>query len=186
MARTARPSSLGVEVFAENELVDRLARGAPHYRACISIGNPRPLLRKAQPGETVPPHVRNSFESLLRLSFYDLEEPMEFDGLLLERLPHRGDVQRVLRFFDRTKGWTDGWTIHCWAGVSRSTAVALALLFLLRGDEDQAAAELGRIRPQALPNRLLLRRFDEVLGSRLGPAAQGFHAANRESQGRGV
>ncbi len=175
MPRLARPSPLGIEVLAENELVDRLSRGVPHYRACISIGNPRPLLRRAQPGEVVPPHIRASFESLLRLSFYDLEEPMEIEGLVLDRLPRRADAQRVLRFFDRTRGWTDGWTIHCWAGVSRSTAVALALLFLLRGDEDLAAAELGRIRPQALPNRLLLRRFDEVLGSSLGQRAQSFH-----------
>jgi predicted protein tyrosine phosphatase len=171
-------------VLGENELVESLERGERHYRACISIGNPRPRLRRAEPGELMPPLLRSSFDSVLRLSFYDLVEPLWIEGRWLGRLPRASDARRVLRFFERSRGWTDGWTIHCWAGISRSTAVALGLLFLLHGDEGLAAAELRRMRPQALPNLRLVGLFDRELGSRLEAEARRIHSAAAEELGR--
>jgi len=179
MARERAPAAgnPGVEVFGEYELLDRLERGVGHFRACISIGNPRSFLRAARPGERLHPLVRSSFDRVLRLSFYDLEEPARIEGLAMDRLPALRDARRVVRFFERTRGWTDGWTIHCWAGVSRSAAVALGLLYLIHGDEARAAAELRRLRPIALPNRGLLRHFDALLGSRLAEASDGIRSA---------
>lgn len=159
----------GVEVFGENELVARLMAGEAHYRACISIGNPRPFPFRSGPGEALPPIVRKSFDRILRLSFYDLEEVIQVEGLgRLARIPSLRDARRVMRFYDETRPWTDGWTIHCWAGISRSTAVALAILYRLTGDEGEAARRLSRIRPEAMPNLRLVEAFDALLGSRLG------------------
>jgi hypothetical protein len=57
-----------------------------------------------------------------------------------------------------------GYTIHCWRGVSRSTAIALGYLYLIHGDEQRAVDELKRIRPEAGPHPGLVRYFDEILG----------------------
>ncbi len=56
--------------------------------------------------------------------------------------------------------------IHCYAGVSRSTAIALAILMMLYGKdaEDQAVEYLLRIRPQAMPNVRIVREADLILG----------------------
>jgi predicted protein tyrosine phosphatase len=175
------PRELGVEVFGEDELVERIQRGEKHRRACISIGDPRPFFRKARIGERLHPAVKSSFESVLRLSFYDREQPVKIEGLhRSERVPELRDARRVLRFFEKTRDRTDGWTVHCWAGVSRSPATALALLFLLRGDEERAAEELRRIRPQAMPNLRLVRHFDALLGSRLIDAARNIYELRHE------
>jgi len=67
----------------------------------------------------------------------------------MARVARLHDVERVVRFFEDTKGWTDGWTVHYWQGLSRSPAVVLGLLYLIRRDEEAAATELRGIRPDA-------------------------------------
>jgi len=162
--------------------VARLLAGEPHYRACISIGNPHPLIRRPGPGEAIPPIIRKSFDHILRLSFYDLEEAIELPGLgRLGRIPTIGDARRVLRFYEATRPATDGWTIHCWAGVSRSTAVALALLYRITRSEEDAARALVRIRPEAMPNHLLVAAFDSLLGSRLSGALDAVYRGRQEA-----
>ena len=175
---TSDTTMKGVEVFGEEELVASIESGEGHYRACISIGSPRPLLRAPQPGEALHPLVRSAFPDLLRIGIYDLEQRPK--GLPLGRLPGVAEARRVLQFYERTRARTGGWTIHCWAGVSRSTACALGLLYILRGDEARAADELRRIRPQAMPNLRFVRAFDQVLGSRLLEQAAKIHASRRE------
>ncbi len=53
--------------------------------------------------------------------------------------------------------------IHCYMGISRSTAVALGLMSRHMAPED-AADRLLKIRPQAAPNRLIVAHWDEILG----------------------
>lgn len=173
---------LGVEVYGENELVARLMAGEPHYRTCISIGNPRPLLRAPSPGESLHPLIRDSFDRVLRLSFYDLEEAIELPGQgRLSRIPSHRDAQKALRFFEATKGRTDGWTVHCWAGISRSTAVALALLYRITGDEAEAARRLVAIRPEAMPNHRLVQAFDGLMGSDLSGLLEEVYRERQDS-----
>ena len=173
---------LGVEVYGENELVARLMTGEAHYRACISIGNPRPLLRAPSPGEALHPLIKGSFDRILRLSFYDLEEVVELpDRTRLSRIPSHRDALRVLRFYEATKGQTDGWTVHCWAGISRSTAVALALLYRITGDEAEAARRLVAIRPEAMPNHRLVRAFDALLGSNLSGVLEAVYRDRQDA-----
>jgi predicted protein tyrosine phosphatase len=56
--------------------------------------------------------------------------------------------------------------IHCWAGISRSTAAAYTALCLFRpqADEETLAQELRAASPSATPNRLIVSLADEVLG----------------------
>ena len=56
--------------------------------------------------------------------------------------------------------------IHCWAGISRSTAAAYTALCMLRpaADEEELAWELREASPSATPNRLIVSLADERLG----------------------
>lgn len=53
--------------------------------------------------------------------------------------------------------------VHCFAGMCRSTAAGLALHYQRFGDLRAARTWLAEDRPQALPNMLMARYFDELL-----------------------
>jgi predicted protein tyrosine phosphatase len=98
----------------------------------------------------------------LRLTFHDIAEPL--DGLTA---PQREHVEQILDF---ASSWQppDGLLIHCWAGISRSTAAAFAAMCALnpRHDEAEIAWDLRRMAPTASPNRLMVAHADDVLGRR--------------------
>jgi predicted protein tyrosine phosphatase len=56
--------------------------------------------------------------------------------------------------------------IHCYAGISRSTAAAYAVACALRPSVEEAdlAQELRRLAPSATPNRLFVEIADRLLG----------------------
>jgi predicted protein tyrosine phosphatase len=56
--------------------------------------------------------------------------------------------------------------IHCHAGMSRSPAIALAILadWLGEGREDEAVKELIKVAPLCTPNMLVVNISDRVLG----------------------
>jgi predicted protein tyrosine phosphatase len=53
--------------------------------------------------------------------------------------------------------------IHCFAGISRSTAVALAVLVQKYKNVDKAIKQLQIIRPIACPNSIISELADEIL-----------------------
>jgi len=55
--------------------------------------------------------------------------------------------------------------IHCWAGISRSTAVAYAVLCQIAGPgtEKECLTHVRRIRPQAIPNSLIVTLAEVAL-----------------------
>lgn len=94
---------------------------------------------------------------VLHLAVDDVEgEHMEEFGF---RIIKAEDWAAIFSFVDETH--PGGLLVHCGLGVSRSTAVATVILMrALRGDGDaarKAAGALMAIRPQACPNRLILR-----------------------------
>lgn len=60
-----------------------------------------------------------------------------------------------------------GFTIHCWRGISRSTAVAIGVIYMFFKDEEKAAGYLKEIRPYATPLPRIVKFWDEILGSNL-------------------
>ena len=96
----------------------------------------------------------------LRLSFNDINAPAE--GMVAAS---DNDVKRLIAF---VRDWDkkSPMLIHCWAGISRSTATAFAALCILRPDEDEMnlAAELRAASPSATPNRLITTKMDKALG----------------------
>lgn len=96
-------------------------------------------------------------KSVLHLAVDDVEgEHMEAFGF---RLLETGNWADIFSFVDETH--PGALLVHCGLGVSRSTAVAAVILMrALRGDRDatrKTVAALIAIRPQACPNRLILR-----------------------------
>ncbi len=55
--------------------------------------------------------------------------------------------------------------VHCWAGISRSTATATILMALQnKGREAEIFQALAAIRPRSWPNSLMIRQADRMLG----------------------
>lgn len=54
--------------------------------------------------------------------------------------------------------------VHCYAGISRSTAVASAVLCQHGYTPEAAVARVRTLRPLAMPNPYLLSLFDQLLG----------------------
>jgi predicted protein tyrosine phosphatase len=77
--------------------------------------------------------------------------------------PMKIHVERVLEF---TKDLTDAdkLIVHCHAGVSRSTAMMIAILCQHGVEPKQAIQQVQAVRPQLWPNTLVTLYADEVLG----------------------
>lgn len=118
----------------------------------------------------------------LRLGIWDISNPAE--GMSLAEPAH---VERILAF-GRSWDGSQPLLVHCWAGISRSTATA----FMLACERNPHASELGiarRLReaaPHAYPNRRLVRLADDVLGrgGRMVDAVEAIGANNFAVMGR--
>lgn len=75
--------------------------------------------------------------------------------------PMRSDIDRILSWH-----LPDGLIlVNCYAGQSRSTAVALGLAYRDGTPLDNAVADLLSYRPHASPNVLIARYMDDALGA---------------------
>jgi predicted protein tyrosine phosphatase len=90
----------------------------------------------------------------------DITEPM--DGYTT---PSEAHVEQVLNF---VRGWDRNapLVIHCFAGVSRSTASAFAAACALNPHREEIsfARQIRNASPMASPNRLIVSLADQALG----------------------
>jgi predicted protein tyrosine phosphatase len=128
------------------------------YSHCISISDP---------DESIPAEAVDTFAEVLSLRFHDITSRRDLPQAIRARPPRMRHVRRIVRFYRRTRAQASGYTIHCHAGVHRSTAVALFILYLETGSEQRAAEELLRLKPLPMPNTRLVRLFDRHAGSQL-------------------
>lgn len=96
----------------------------------------------------------------LKLAMNDISEPR--DGLVL---PSERHVERLINFIDE---WDmkHHMLVHCWAGVSRSTAGVFISLCRLNEslDEITIAEALREASPTATPNIKLVGLADDLMG----------------------
>ena len=96
----------------------------------------------------------------LRVQMDDITEHM--DGFLAPSDPH---IEQVLNF---VRGWDRNapLVVHCYAGISRSTASAFAAACMLNPhrDEISIARQIRAASPIASPNRLIVSLADQALG----------------------
>ncbi len=115
-------------------------------------------------------------ENHLRLRFHDIASPL--DGYVLAEEAHVADLLRFVRGWDRRAPLV----VHCFAGISRSTASAFVGICALSPHRDEAgiAQALRRASPTATPNMRIVFLADRLLGRR------GRMVAAIETIGRGA
>ena len=96
----------------------------------------------------------------LRVQIDDITE--EMDGFVAPSDLHVAQVLDFVRGWDRKAPMI----IHCYAGISRSTASAFAAVCALNPHRDEAsiARQIRAASPSAYPNRLIVSLADAALG----------------------
>jgi len=98
----------------------------------------------------------------LRLLVHDIAEPLP--GHVAPGEDH------IAELIDFAMAWGGHgpMVVHCWAGISRSTAAAFTALCAInpQASEELIAARLRQASPTAYPNRLMIRLADAALGRR--------------------
>ncbi|HEY5813081.1 MAG TPA: hypothetical protein VIT23_10575 [Terrimicrobiaceae bacterium] len=143
-----------IHVCGVSELEAALRNPFTHI---ISIWDPEWIERGG-----VEEHFRTRLQPVAQLHiayFHDTsaEEPGR-------RAPMEDDLRRILTFAANLE--PQAWVlIHCWAGISRSTAVAYAILCqsMGPGHEAECLESLFALRPQAFPNTLIIELADRIL-----------------------
>ena len=105
-----------------------------------------------------PFRVQTDEPKQLILQFDDINKPM--DDYIIPQMSH---IKRALEFADKIE---DGsLLIHCHAGISRSSAIALAVIAkrLGSGKEEEAVNTLEHINPNCRPNKSIVEMNDELL-----------------------
>lgn len=128
----------------------QFAGDVTHILGILDPGTPQP------DGYAHHPAARRS-----EFRFYDIVTPSEGRDLPGER-----DVAAILEVGNRLAAErVDHLLVHCFAGVSRSTAAAVSLMAQRNpGREADIFATLAEIRPQAWPNTVMIRHADRMLG----------------------
>ena len=141
----------------------------------IAQRRPSHVITLLSPEEMIPTPPGFASERHLRLGVHDIASPQE--GLTA---PDASTVERILTF---SLGWTAQapMVIHCWAGISRSTAAAFVTVCALmpERDEHEIAWAIRRASPTATPNIRIVTFADALLDRR------GRMVAAIESIGRG-
>ncbi len=104
--------------------------------------------------ESFRPHIR------LELKFDDVHIPS-----IHYVAPTHEDIERILDF-GKTLTENDTLLVHCHAGISRSTAAAALILFQAYPEipANKIFDRIGKIRPIAYPNTLILELGGYILG----------------------
>ena len=128
----------------------------PHHVRALRAGY---LVSLVQPEFQPPTPAGVRSERHLRVAVHDISEPMG-DAVV----PGQEHVEELIAFLGDWPG-SEPVVLHCYAGVSRSTAAALiALTVGANGRELEAARTLREAAPHAQPNSLIIALADRLLG----------------------
>lgn len=132
--------------------------------------NPSHIISISDPGDQ--PLDFDPAISVLRLQLWDTHALTGIVGQVLSR-QDRSDYPNIdhahaILGFGREIPKGGRLLVHCWAGVSRSTASAIMIAAQHHGGNELHAIQLVKaLRPQAQPNRMLLGFADRILGTKM-------------------
>ncbi len=137
-------------------LVCPLAR-VPHM---IETRRPSRVVSLLDPASAFPDAARHGVTRHLKVGVNDINE--ERHGHVHPMDHHVRDVLAFIEDWDRA----DPVLVHCYAGISRSTATAftIACAFNPNTDEEEIAWALRTASPSAWPNRRIVALADAELG----------------------
>lgn len=126
----------------------------------VAAHNPSRIISLLSPYDAFPTFRGYGEDRHLRVAVHDIAEDIG-DW----RAPGLPDAVRVIRF---AEGWDRSapMLVHCWAGISRSSASAFiaACIHNPTTDEDEIALAIRAASPTASPNARLVAHADAVLG----------------------
>jgi predicted protein tyrosine phosphatase len=146
-----------LQIFSKVLLQEKLDNEEQLFSHCISINDP---------GSFPLRDPYSFFIRTLRLEFEDVSfNANRGSGKVL---PTENTIKEIVGFYNDTKDEADGYTVHCHAGISRSPAAGLMLLYLDTKSEEQAFSRLLEIKDFCLPNKIMIDIFDGLYGTKLG------------------
>jgi predicted protein tyrosine phosphatase len=127
----------------------------PHYVATL---RPSHLVSIIQPEFQPDTPVEIDPANHLRVQVHDISQPAP--GSI-----HPGE-SHIRQMIDFLRDWParSPLLVHCYAGISRSTAAALIARVVKSGNALDAALALRRAAPHARPNSLIIDLADQILG----------------------
>jgi predicted protein tyrosine phosphatase len=155
-------SDLRIQNFGQQELQTRLSQGHHVYTHCISITNPE-CTNEDDVRCNTPDDIRNGFKRTLELKFWDENDQDNLAAFSNQRIVSLSDIRSVIEFIESTKEEADGYTLHCWRGISRSPAIALGILQYIHKNETIASEKLIEIRRNEMPLKRAVELFDKML-----------------------
>ncbi len=113
----------------------------------------------------------------LHVAIHDISEPAE--GMVCPAEAHVNEYLEFIGRWDRAAPIV----VHCYAGISRSTAAAFSALCAARPDldEERIALRLRERSPEATPNERFVALADEILG-RSGRMVQAVEKIGRGAE----
>jgi predicted protein tyrosine phosphatase len=140
------------------------------------------VLTLISPGTDVPtppsiPAAQHRF-----IPVHDIWEPLE--GHILPDETHVAEVIAFAKAWDRTAPMV----VHCYAGISRSTAAAIISTLVVRPDLDpvEVAKHVRRTSPTATPNPRIIAIADQMMGfkGKLIDAIEGIGRGEDAQEGK--
>ncbi len=127
----------------------------PHY---VRTLGPSHLVSIIQPEFQPDTPFEIAPDNHLRVQVHDISEPVA--GSIPPGEEH------IRELIDFLHDWPADapLLVHCYAGISRSTATALIARVVKTGDPFDAAIALRRAAPHAKPNSLIIALADDILG----------------------
>jgi len=122
----------------------------PGINHIVSIGSDNKL-----------PKGYNSYpaENKIRLEFFDISVGAR-EGM---NGPSKDDLNKLIQFYAKSLVKSNlSFLIHCFAGISRSTAAGLILLTMFYKNWEKAREELYKLVPHASPNVRMIKLANEV------------------------
>jgi predicted protein tyrosine phosphatase len=134
--------------------------GLADVEPLIAARRPSHLITLLDPATMIETPAGVAPERHLKLGVNDIVEPME-----QMVVPDETVVGRILAF-GKTWDGADPMLIHCWAGISRSTATAFILACERSPEvpERAIALALRQAAPHASPNRRIVALADDLMG----------------------
>jgi predicted protein tyrosine phosphatase len=153
---SAPPVPYRVSICGKDEIESFCGKGVTHL---LSVEDP-----------DTPKVTPSWFEGVhQQILFHDVESA-QFAEECCAVPPTRRSVAEILEFGERclldSRSRPVHLLIHCFAGISRSTAVGYALLVQAWGTDrtSEALQRVVEVRPEAFPNLLVVRHADRLLG----------------------
>jgi hypothetical protein len=126
----------------------------------IAARRPSHMVSLLDPAKMIATPLGIASHQHLRLEVNDVSAPT--GGLV----PPTEEVILKLLSFGRSWDETSPMLVHCWAGISRSTAAAFVIACdkSPRTDERRVALAMRRSAPSAAPNRGMVSLADDLMG----------------------